>query len=142
MKRLLYIFVCLNLLVGHTVAAEPVNGYFNEYYLGMKSGGPWGHAELKKQIERMLKDDSLTVLCVIGPDNTAVSAFDVEKYRETHTKVEVSPTCKGGGWVYVGPYADIELAKENRFYYTNAMLHTMEGKTLLCESSVCVVVNE
>lgn len=140
MKKLTLAFIYSVMISQCAYGADLADGYYNEYFLGMKSGGPWAHSELKSQITNMLKDDSLSVLCVIGPDNTVSSYVEVEQYRKTHAKVELTSTCNGGGWVYVGPYVDIESAKGSRIYYTGAMLHTIDGETLLCKSSACVVV--
>jgi len=142
MFKILFILALLFTTSSFVHSTELVDGYYNEYYLGSKSGGPWFHDDLAKQLMVITKGKSLSVLCIKGPDSTTAIVIDVKEYRKNNPKVEVLNKCKGSGWVYVGPYSSYKLAKHELNYYSRAMLHTIPSEVLNCKSLTCKVINE
>lgn len=142
MQKLSLIFIFSITVFSFAHSAELEDGYYNEYFLGSKSGGPWLHDNLAKRLKIMTKGKSLKVFCIKGPDNTITTGVEVEQYRKNNPKSEILKKCKGSGWVYVGPYSTFKLAEDNYTYYSGAMLHTIPSNILLCESLMCRVINE
>ena len=140
MHKIILTILCYLSVMSHVYSEELTDGYYNEYFLGSKSGGPWFHDELAKQLKIMVKGKPLSVLCVKGPDSTTSTGIDVEKYRKNNPVTVIVEKCKRSGWVYVGPYISFQLANKSLNYYSGAMLHTIPSKVLACKSLKCRVI--
>lgn len=135
-----------NLLV--TLALIPMSancqalsdGFYNEYFLGAKSGGSSFHSGLAESLREKANGLHVGVACINGPDMATMSVVALEQYRKKHPVIETTKKCDGSSSVLVGPFLSLEDAKSNFHDLSGVMLHAIENCIFECKGRKCVIV--
>lgn len=140
MLKKIIVLISVALLSPVAISSQINDGFYIDYFLGARSGGPSWHGDLAKGFEEMLVGRNLNVFCVEGPDSTIANSIEVDDYYKENPTPKITTECANSGWVRVGPYQNLEIAKEAYYQYEVPMLHTIASSILKCTNNECQVV--